>query len=142
MFAGVLVSLPGPPWDIDDNRMGIIVQTSAKNKRSSFAKAGEGQIEVSRDLGFAIFAPDLFDCIALGVGALPDQQLLTAALDSFLTAQSKIRLQRAVLQRIDNIVGDPAGHEGRMLCRSHPERDRPTTGRCRADEDWVGHQPR
>ena len=35
-------------------------------------------------------------------------------LRAFLAAQPKIRLQPAVLQRIDNIVGDPAGH------RVHP----------------------
>ena len=69
--------------------MAIIVQTSAKNKRGSFAKIGHGQIEVSRNLSFAIFAPDLFDCIALRVGALLDQQLLIAALGPFLAAQDE-----------------------------------------------------
>jgi hypothetical protein len=57
-----------------------------------------------------MFAPDLFDCLALHVGALLDQQLLVAAWGPCLPVQLKIRLQPAVLQRIDNIVGDPADH--------------------------------
>ena len=52
--------------------MAIIVQTSAKDKRSSFAKIGHRQIEASCHVGFAVFAPDLFDCYALCVGALLD----------------------------------------------------------------------
>ena len=72
--------------------MAIIVKTSAKDKRSPFAKIGHRQIEVSRDFAFAIFAPDLFDCFALRVGALLDEQLLITGLSPFLAAQPEIRL--------------------------------------------------
>jgi hypothetical protein len=90
--------------------MAIVVQKSAKDKRSSFAKIGQGQIQASRDFGYAIFAPDLFDSFAPRVGALLNQQLLITAWAPSLAAHPKICLQPAVLQRIENIVGDPAGH--------------------------------
>src|ERR1700681_3279875 len=90
--------------------MMIIVQTSAKDKGGSFAKIGHRQFKVSRHFGFAIFAPDLFDCVALRGGSLLDQQLLIAALSPGLAAKLKKRLQSAVLQRVDYIVGDSAGH--------------------------------
>jgi hypothetical protein len=95
---------------IEEDRMAIIIQMSAKDKRSSLAKIGYGQTEIGRHLGFVKFAPDLFDCLAPHVGALLDQQLLVAALGPCFAVQLKIRLQPAMLQRIDDIVGDPADH--------------------------------
>jgi hypothetical protein len=70
--------------------MAIIIQTSAKDRRRSLAKIGYGQTEVGRYLSFIIFAPDLFDCLALHVGALLDQQLLVVALSPCLAVQPSI----------------------------------------------------
>src|SRR5713101_7009951 len=41
------------------------LQIGAKDKRGSFTKIDHRQIEVRHDFGFAIFAPDLFDCFTL-----------------------------------------------------------------------------
>ncbi len=58
---------------IEVDRVAIILQTSAKDKRSSLAKISHRQIEVGRHLGFAIFVPDLFDCLKFYVGPLLNQ---------------------------------------------------------------------
>jgi len=91
-------------------------------KGGSFTEIGHGQFEVSRHFGVAVFASDLFDCVALCVGSLLDQQLLIAALDPGLAAKLKKRLQSAVLQRVENIVGDSAGHRVALATT--------ITGRC------------
>jgi hypothetical protein len=92
------------------NRRPSVASSNSRLKGGSFTEIGHRQFEVSRHFGVAVFASDLFDCVALCVGSLLDQQLLIAALDPGLAAKLKKRLQSAVLQRVENIVGDSAGH--------------------------------
>jgi hypothetical protein len=95
---------------IEEDRMAIIIQMSAKDKRSALPKIGYRQTEVGHLLGFVIFSSDPFDCLALHVGALLDQQLLVATLSPYVAVQLKMRLQMAMLQRINDTIGDPADH--------------------------------
>src|SRR6266849_2306841 len=67
------------------------LQIGAKDKRGSFTKIDHRQIEVRHDFGFAIFAPDLFDCFTLRVGALLDEQLLITGLSPFLADRILMR---------------------------------------------------
>ena len=69
------------------------------------------------DLAFGVLRSDLSERIGPQALARVEQQLLEVRLGALFAAQSKIRLEAAVLLRIQDIVSDLGGHRASRYCQ-------------------------